>query len=425
MPFRKLGQRWSNLGGFGIGTPYGVANKDIVIPQYFETNNGTLLEGFGDIGDWSIFNGTKVENTTQFITGGKSIKVTTNGTTATVDLYKNVNYGTSAPSRFRIYFYLHDVNFYIIRTELYTGGSNRYRYDILSIVKGLRTPGWNSYDIMPSMWTSVGSPNWANGISKIVISIGANAGGVTTEVSLGAIYDGVTLYPSAFISFDDGLASVYTKAFNYTKTLSNVRCTAYVPGDSISPSGPNISYAQLLEMQSGGWCIGTHGNSIWTGASNPTADNEIANTISELQTVGITEGWEHAAYPTGGYDRYAIDRLINNGILTGRIASADAGEGQTRVVQQNANGYYIGAQQIDAATSLATAKGYVDTAIANNQIAGLFMHDIVDSGAIANQWNLPDFQALIGYIITQEIPFITPIDLYNSISGSITVPSSW
>ena len=389
-------------------------NSGLILPRWLETSNGTLLEAFDDTAAFSLINGGSIaQNTAEYITGGEAIKATTNGTTAGLRVYRatsNWNFGGAAPTRLRVYFYVHDINLSSFGINLYTSTSPEryYSYTMLQHGRAL-TIGWNSVDIYPANWTANNTPNWASGIAQVRYVIGADSGSVTTQVTLGAVYSGMENYTACFLSFDDSFASDYDIAFAYLNPLG-LKATTYTIGANINVAG-SLTTAQLLAMQAGGWCVGSHGN---------TNAQLTSTTAPFLQGIGITDGWKHAAYVGGTYDYDIVTTIKAAGFLTGRLANQTV-VGPPYISRENANGYYIGAQQISTTVSLATAKGYVDSAIANKQVLALFFHRLVTSGATGNQWNEGDFQDLIDYIVAAGVPLITPIEMYASISGPVTL----
>lgn len=386
----------------------------LVLPRWLETNNGTLLEDFSDVGSFSLLNaGSFVANTSQYIAGGTAGKATTNGTTAGLRVYRassNWNFGGAAPTRLRLYFYCHDINLSSFGINIYTSTSPE-RYYNFTILQGGRalTIGWNSVDIYPANWTANNTPNWASGVAQVRYIIGADSGSVTTQVTLGAVYEGMENYTACLLSFDDSFASDYDIAFAYMQPLG-LKATTYTIGANINVAG-SLTTAQLLAMQAAGWCVGSHGN---------TNAQLTSTTAPFLQGIGITDGWKHAAYVGGSYDYDIVTTIKAGGFLTGRLANQTV-VGPPYISRENANGYYIGAQQISTTVSLATAQGYVDSAIANKRGLALFFHRLVTSGATGNQWNEGDFQDLIDYIVAAGVPLITPIELMQLIDGPLTL----
>lgn len=386
----------------------------IVLPRWLETNNGTLLEAFDSAAAFSLINGgSVVNNAAEYITGGNAVKATTNGTTAGLRVYRttsNWNFGGAAPTRLRLYFYCHDINLSTMSINIYTSTSPEryYSYTMLQTGRAL-TIGWNSVDIYPANWTANNTPNWAAGVAQVRYIIGADSGSVTTQVTLGAVYSGMENYTACLISFDDSFASDYSIAYAYMQPLG-LKATTYTISANIDVAG-SLTTAQLLTMQAAGWCVGSHGN---------TNAQLAATTAPFLQGIGITDGWKHAAYVGGTYDYDIVTTIKAAGFLTGRLANQTV-VGVPYISRENANGYYIGAQQIDTTKSLATAQGYIDTAIANKQVVWLFFHRLVTSGATGNQWNEGDFQDLIDYIVTAGVPLVTPLELVQLISGPLAL----
>lgn len=81
----------------------------------------------------------------------------------------------------------------------------------------------------------------------------------------------------------------------------------------------------------------------------------------------------------------------------------------------------INSRGISYTTSLATAKKYIDKAVAYNSIIVLLFHNIVDSVTISDQWATADFEGLLDYIEFLGLQTLTIDEYYRLNSGPITV----
>ncbi len=88
-----------------------------------------------------------------------------------------------------------------------------------------------------------------------------------------------------------------------------------------------------------------------------------------------------------------------------------------------ASPYQIAQRTIVKGTSLATAQGWVNTAIARQEILVIKLEGLSASPSTSD-WYISRFQSLVNYCIAQGIPVITMDDLYKLQFGSITIPGA-
>ena len=85
--------------------------------------------------------------------------------------------------------------------------------------------------------------------------------------------------------------------------------------------------------------------------------------------------------------------------------------------------FQIAQRSISQSTTLATAQGWVNTAITRQEILVITLQGLSASPGTSD-WYITRFQSLINYCITQGIPIITMDDLYKLQSGPITIPEA-
>lgn len=392
----------------------------VVLPRYIESDNGEQVTTFATAGEWTAANGTKTADTDNVLIGAGSTKLTHSGSgigACYVRKAVSLNWG-SAPTRYRVYFYVHGPlsELYTVRIQLETSGSDYYQYDILTSAN--MHLGWNAFEIYPTNWTAIGSPSWSN-ITQITVGFGPAADGYAPSITFGGIYRNMVNQPVALVSFDDSYASQYTEAFAYMQA-KGVRGSSYQIYDYVDGSG-RLTTAQLLEMQAAGWTIGSHGNLNWN--SNAGAPAEIAACVGFLQGIGITEGWKHCAYPLGSVGSVAYARVMAEGIVSGRDTSTTyfpfVGIGAVNIIR------YAGGLQMGNNATLQDMLDYIDACIAANKIISIFGHNLIEGATSTNNdWNIDGFKYVIDYLISLDIPFITAEDLYAAANGPVTVPQA-
>lgn len=227
--------------------------------------------------------------------------------------------------------------------------------------------------------------------------------------------------PLVAITFDDGWAS-QQQAFEYA-AARGVNVTSYIVSDWIGTAN-YLTAAQIVAMDAAGWDIGNHTTDHTRLTDLPdqaTMEAHLSGCKSFLDGLGLTRASAHAAYPWGSYlggdngaTTYAA--MAAAGMLTGRTTSGqlfDVWDYMTNAP------YRVPSYIIDASTSLATAKGYIDAAIANQQVVCLYLHNFTSGTPTVNEWTYADWEALIDYIVTTRIPALTISQLYALGTGSV------
>jgi hypothetical protein len=364
------------------------------LPQYIETSSTAIDE----------LDSTESE----FVSGSASIKSTSVSGAGSDGAWIsksgfNLDFGGSAPSRLRFYAYAEDAaNTDTIYIELVESDTDKFARRLLRDSSAPIVTGWNTFEVYPADWTLNGGATWSD--TFVTIRFWNNRkSGATSVVSFDRVeYDYVSS-PAVLLTIDDCHASDYTKAFTYMHGR-NVYGTSYIISGNIGGVG-SLSEAQLLEMDAAGWSIANHTDS---------GSGSYANCKTYLDGIGLSDASAHCATPGGGVDQAAGAE----GMITARTTEST----KYPAVGKAPRHYHIGSRVIQNTTTLTTAKSWVDEARELNRIVGLCFHRIVDSGA-SNlfDWLTADFEALVDYIIDEDLPFLTINDLYDSISGPITV----
>lgn len=212
--------------------------------------------------------------------------------------------------------------------------------------------------------------------------------------------------PSIVFTFDDGLDTLYTQAYNYMLS-KGVRGTAYII-TSLVDTGGHVTHTQLLEMQAAGWTIGnhtrTHTNMV--GRTQAQDEQDISDGYNDLIGWGITpENAHHFAYPGGGIDANARAAVAAQGCLTARMTdhtitfptdpfTADIASiwchfclGNTYTLRQTEN--------------------YIDRFKTNQEMGLVMCHDLIVGEPSDNiHWKIANFQALIDRAIAKGLGFL-------------------
>lgn len=122
---------------------------------------------------------------------------------------------------------------------------------------------------------------------------------------------------------------------------------------------------------------------------------ELSDSATTLGSLTGTRP-RHLAYPYGAHNA-AVDAVTATYYATGRGYTNDLAEAQA----PPSGAYGVMGLGVEAATSLAQAKAYVDAARTSQRALVLVFHDIGGSGAYA--WPASDFDALAAYVAQSNV----------------------
>ena len=396
------------------------------LPQYDRISNGNVLEAFESIDDWTYYAGTFAANTTEYRTGTQSIKVTTReGASGYGDkrvLSPSINFGGSAPNRFRISFYLAEdyenlsgitisladelhFNTYFY-TEIFFTGTNAY---------GCRK-GWNTIDVYSDQWVTSGVISWESDITSVRVAVFPIAGQII-NVSFDEIRYAVTMKPGVIITFDGVQASHYNSAFPIMRA-KKARGTIFVRQSDVAETTP--TWANYLEMYNFGWDIGLYPSITGTlvDLTSGELDTMFATDLAVLDGEGFTRSSKYMSYPGGAYNETVFVAMATAEIKLARTSVSQ------KFMTDISDGNYILAEYIhlDASlTDVATIKTVIDTVLSSGRLVCFNIHSLVESGAGLGSFLVSDFQEIINYIVSKDIPFLTMNDYYNMQSSAIKI----
>jgi len=388
------------------------------LPQNLITTAPTLIEGFENAADWTVANGTAAANTTEFVSGTQGLKITTNTGAVTCTATKDVNLDLSSSalnSDFRLYYFCHDISPSTQNNGIYItlySTTNLARF--YQVVVYPVHYGWNVFHMRLTDWTQTGVDTWAQARVKIRLSVLAKAGQVST-ITFDRFEAGTVAEPAVLITFDDGGASIYNTAFGIMRPLGLVG-TAYL----ITSTATMSDYAGVY---SAGWDVASHSHNHtdFTTLTQAQIETEITTAKAVLDAAGYTKSSGHIALPygLGSADADVLAALAATSTLTCRNVTTAANSLCTlpNYEMRILPGLNIG----DPSISLATAKGYIDTIIARQEIKILIFHTLTTGTAGSTQWTVADFTELMNYIKSNQVQTLTASEYYALNSGPITV----
>lgn len=249
----------------------------------------------------------------------------------------------------------------------------------------------------------VGTPNRAAVTDWQVRVVGKSANPVTVWVNALAHYAKPTAQPIISFACDDGRRSQLTKMAS-ALDKHGWSATAYLIVEYLGLAN-KITYDEAkLELEGKRrWEIAGHAYSIaahdngMTTLSPAALDQEMRNLRGWLQA-GNHKGADLFAYPLGD-ETPAVVEVVSRYFRTARQI--------TRVPYQNFDldqPYRVRSVSLSSSDSLATAKLWVDKAVASDVWLIITVHDLVDGTPTAgSEWPMADFQALVDYIATKTV----------------------
>lgn len=375
-------------------------------------NDGILFEDFQTVGQWSrqSAGGSIADETTFVRTGGHAVKITyASGTSVFYD--KTINTTIAGGGKFTFWVYIPSLTD-LGSIALYLSSTTNFAKFFSKTIQGTAIhEGWNCLSISPSEWSNTGVESWDNTFLRLRIRINATTG--TPSVIFDSLYTNTHQRPKCLITFDDSTESSYTKGYGYMSTLG-LKGTNYVIGSRIGTAN-YMTLANLVTINDNGWDLGNHGDvNLTTLPTQAEQETEIAGEELYLTTNGFTRANKHYAYPNGGYDTNAFAALAALGYKTARTIIDRT---QANVLDEK---YLLTRYAILNSTSVASATGYIDTAIARGESIILNFHQIVDATAdVSTKVLTADFNAIMDYIKTKVdarlIDVVTITEWYDSL----------
>lgn len=388
------------------------------LPKNLLSSQFTLLEDFETIGDWTTSGNVSCEeNSTQFFTGTKSVKITTTVAGSNGNIRKNVSTSIPNPHFVRLHYYEHDANLSQISIYFMNSAGNGYNATVpLTVYPAANIGAWKTYDIpFNTPWGTSGSPSWGSLITQILVRVFAKTG-QNTSISVDALEIFGAAVPSIRISFDDAWQSIYNYAFPYMKARGMVG-TFYVIS-SLVDTGSYITTAQLREMYAAGWDIGNHTRDhtdlVSGGLSDAQIQAEFTDAKAFLDGIGLTRASAHVSFPYGSVNASVIANAQTAGMLSGRCGVG--GKAFMPIIDWYQLAYYGSYHNV----SLATLTTDVDNSLTGEYPYGVIIHDIAITPA-SGQLGLAIFQGWIDYLISKNIQTLTTSETYALQNGPILV----
>jgi len=272
-------------------------------------------------------------------------------------------------------------------------GANYFRYNG-GVPSGIKT-GFNIFIVNKAEFIASGAADWAN-CKYLEFHCQAKAG-LNCEARFGKI-ETYNMAPLCTISFDDGEITHFTNAWSYmkTKTPSIVGCDAIIT-DTIGDA-THFSEANVRELIAAGWDIQNHTkNHIdLSTLTEAEADYQTSKAMEYLIGIGAGKGAFQISIPFSGAG--AIVEKVSRKYATIKKVWNIPGYYNKQPVLDT---YHLETFSVEYNVTLATVKGWIDEAIANQYYLVLLFHMINDTG-LQYTWPIADFQAVIDYLDTNK-----------------------
>lgn len=391
-----------------------LATNRVALKENYIVREGTVLDEFET--GWASDNGldTTVNNSQDYFKSGTgSVKFTVGAGRANGSFTKTINQRITS-GVYSIWVYIVDpsklgstgLGFFISSTTDFS------KYFTCTFPASGLHKGWNKLQINQSKFAATGGEVWDNTMVRLRIRLYADGTNACT-----AYFDrwNMSEYskPKIMIQFDDCFQSAFDEGYAYMQDRG-LKGTFFVINTAIGA----VSYmtlANLNTVYSNGWDLGTHGlDDLTTLPDQATMESDVATNRNYLINNGFTRASMHYAYPSGSFNNTVESAISNQGMVTGRSV-------QIRVQSLEPDERLrLNSVSIANTTTLATAKGYIDNAIAAGGMYTIAFHQLVATADALNKWVISDFQALIDYILLKKrqglLDVVTVSEWYNGLS---------
>ncbi len=353
-----------------------------------------------------------LNDTTDYALGDRCISITTDGTAGSGYVQK-IGLSLDLTSKGLVFWVkatnmqsIESVSVNVANNDSFTTGW----FAALPLAYGLKSPvsegEWFPVHLSPGNFgVNNGTPT-RTGVTAIRVTLTGRASMAAPTLKIGGVAtytDKANNYPKGVVSlaFDDTWAS-------HNDAARKMGQYAY-PGteyliQSRVDTGGNLTTAQLRNMQDAyGWEIAAHASNDaahtdWTLQTTAWVETELA-ALKQWQTDNNFHT-ETFAYPIGPFNADLARRTRKQ--YSSARSTYPWTNSPTAPHKHRLSSYVIA-----ASTTLASAKIYVDRAVANGGWVVLMFHNLVASAPTGNEWLKSDFDALVDYIAASTLPVAT------------------
>lgn len=281
-----------------------------------------------------------------------------------------------------------------------TAGSETRHADagLLTSFRDVNVSNGRTYSYRVSATNAIGEGPLSNGVAVVPQPVTAPRGGTIV------------------FTFDDG--SKTHVAAGQTLAGKGFRGTFYIISDCPRSEVDTTLCMTTKEVQSlaqAGHDIASHTvkHVDLVAVNAKTRTSELTRSKSTLEAL-VGKPVNHIAYPYGSHNA-AVRTETAKYYGTGRIFlnNPSVASLPNLLAQSGSDPYLVPGIGVSQATSLATAKQYVDYAIANNITLVLAFHDIMGSGGDEYTWTPANFRALVDYVASTKVTVKTMAQRYG------------
>lgn len=396
------------------------------LPQNYFVREGTVIESFENISDWSIVLGspTLSVDANSIETGGKSLRIITN-----VDTKLDKTFSTpltfSAVNRAltELNFYyngsdpFHDMGNGAISIYLFDSSGNNFCY--MQILGTSTQLGWNRKRCNAADWTFSTNCTLDTIFTKMRVRLIPYLG-KTLDITLDSVKIGVNSIPTVGISMPDGFDTQY-QAVQYANS-KGVRITLFVNPATIGSAG-FMSWEQLQTLRDAGNIICSHSYSHpnLTTLTLEGVENEIQKAADALTAHGLGDFLEFFQYPSMGINETVFEALHNKNIKMAQWdVDAVGTEGIVTMSQTNPplNYYLINQLSFGTSNTLTYIKSLVDYTIKTGTTFLIEIHRFTDgTPSLQNEMSNSDWHSFINYIVATKVKTQTYAEYYYGLSN--------
>lgn len=377
----------------------------------FLIQQGLRLDTFDIIGDWTISTGSA-----QVVNGGLELTSAVGSFCAATKTISQslANRGTMkvaiAIANSAALANIDAIEIYISSTTDFS------KYFKFSMFSSSFHEGTNEILINRTTWANTGGEDWANTMVRLRVRVNAKAA-VQAVLRFDSLYAGYYSRPKCIFNFDDGYASVYTKAYPYLRKYG-FKGSTFVNSNLVESNGSYMTRAQLDELYAAGWDIGnhTHTHPHLDQQSAATIQSELDSCTTYLKARGYIRNnmHKHFVYPYGDYNQTVINEVTNRSFLTARTTISN------RTQVNNLDNPYLLLWQGVSVGNAAAAKAALDRTIADGGVVMWGLHAIADTPGQAWEWDTASFQELVDYVASkrEQVDVVTTTEWYYGLTSA-------
>lgn len=352
-------------------------------------NDGT---GWGD-----YYNtGDGVADTSDYVIGTQSMKVTTQTLNTLAGIYNEVSFNLTGRN---VRIYVKSPNWSLVSQCVLILGSDGWTLEntaTLDIKTRLQNPPnneWIEIIVPRSAFEIYGSPDWG-AINMALFRVkDTNSSFATVKLdSISSFTEGQEGVVS--ITFDDGYDDMYDVAKPILDT-NGFSATAFIIPSLVGETG-YVTQSEVNTLHSAGWDISGHSDKNLTTLTSSELTTEISN-ISNWLSLGNYKGRSLFAYPFGAWNSNVINAIKNDFTAGLNI------DGWNNPLS-NLSPFRINRQSADKWTTVSMIKGWIDKAVANKEWCIINFHTLVDTLVDSQDFLTSDFTTIIEYLNTNNIP---------------------